>query len=678
MRTISHYEILEKLGEGGMGVVWKARDIRLDRFVAIKLLPPDRTADPERRRRFVTEARAASALNHQRIITIYDIDQSDGADFIAMEYVAGKTLEELIPAKGMKPDNVIRYAIQIADALAAAHAAGIVHRDLKPANVMVMENGQLKVLDFGLAKLREATGALSEAENTRTIRAEHRTEDGAIVGTISYMSPEQAEGKTVDARSDIFSFGSVLYEMLTGRTAFRGDSKVSTLAAILRAQPEPIESLAPGTPRDLVRVVQRCLRKDPDDRAQSMADLRVTLKDLKEESDSGSLSVRDPVKRNVKNRWWFGVTAAFLAVVAGSSYLLVGGRNKAEAPLKATLLTSYEGLESQPSFSPDGNQVAFVWNGENQDNYDIYVKLLGPGKPLRLTSDPARDWSPAWSPDGRWVAFTRDSRSLILISPIGGPERELARGEFPTGFNSDATALSWTPDSRWVLASMRGAGLNKFALYLISVETGEKKLLTAPAERVRGDYFFGAISPDGKRLAFAQGYVISLFDGEFDIYTAALDSDYSLHGQLSRITSDRALISGLAWTGDSREVVVSSNRGSYSALWRVPVIGPHTAVKLSVGENGIYPAIARDGRRLVFEQSIQQDTNIWRIDLSDPSKAPVSLITSTRVDLSPRYSPDGNKIAFSSERSGPGAIWVCDADGGNAVQLTTERSSGSP
>jgi len=235
MRTISHYEILEKLGEGGMGVVWKARDIRLDRFVAIKLLPPDRIADPERRRRFVTEARAASALNHPRIITIYDIDQSDGADFIAMEYVAGKTLEELIPAKGMKPDNVIRYGIQIADALAAAHAAGIVHRDLKPANVIVMENGQLKVLDFGLAKLREATDALSEVENTRTIRAGHRTEDGAIVGTIAYMSPEQAEGKKVDARSDIFSFGSLLYEMLTGRTAFRGDSKVSTLAAILRA-----------------------------------------------------------------------------------------------------------------------------------------------------------------------------------------------------------------------------------------------------------------------------------------------------------------------------------------------------------------------------------------------------------------------------------------------------------
>jgi serine/threonine protein kinase len=208
MPTISHYEILEKLGEGGMGVVWKARDTRLERFVAIKLLPAGKTADPARRLRFVQEARAASALNHPRIITIYDIDRSegpDGADFIAMEFVAGRTLDELMPGKGLRIGDVLKYAIQIADALAAAHAAGIVHRDLKPANVMVTEKGDVKVLDFGLAKLLDTT-TITEVDNTQTVAANRpNTEEGAILGTASYMSPEQAEGKKVDARSDVFS-----------------------------------------------------------------------------------------------------------------------------------------------------------------------------------------------------------------------------------------------------------------------------------------------------------------------------------------------------------------------------------------------------------------------------------------------------------------------------------------
>jgi len=289
MRTVSHYELLEKLGEGGMGVVWKARDTRLERFVAIKFLPPEKTADPERRRRFAQEARAASALNHPRIITIYDIDHADGSDFIAMEYVAGKTLERLIPPKGMKVAEAVRYGMQIADALAAAHAAGIVHRDLKPANVMVSDAGQVKVLDFGLAKLRDEA-VFDESENTRTIAEAANTEQGTIVGTLAYMSPEQAEGKKVDARSDIFAFGALLYEMLTGKRAFRADTKVSTLAAILRSDPEPIEKMADGVPRELIRIVQRCLKKDPEERAQSMADLRIALKEIKEESESGMLA----------------------------------------------------------------------------------------------------------------------------------------------------------------------------------------------------------------------------------------------------------------------------------------------------------------------------------------------------------------------------------------------------
>ena len=243
-RTISHYEIIEKLGEGGMGVVYKARDTHLDRFVAIKMLPPEKVADAERKRRFVQEAKSASALNHPNIITIHDIASDNGLDFIAMEYVPGKALNQLIARKGLPLVEALRYAVQIADALATAHAAGIIHRDLKPGNVMVSgapeRCGLVKVLDFGLAKLADK-GNSSDREFTASMHQDDTpaSGEGSIVGTVSYMSPEQAEGKKVDARSDIFSFGALLYEMVTGRRAFQGDSRLSTLSAILREEPKP-------------------------------------------------------------------------------------------------------------------------------------------------------------------------------------------------------------------------------------------------------------------------------------------------------------------------------------------------------------------------------------------------------------------------------------------------------
>src|SRR5499433_588635 len=233
-QTISHYEVREKLGEGGMGVVYKAFDSHLGRLVAVKVLPQDKVADAERKRRFIQEAKAASALNHPNIVTIYDIDSALGIDFIAMELVSGKTLDRLIPRHGLRLNEALNYSVQIAAALASAHKAGIVHRDLKPGNVMVNEQGLVKVLDFGLAKLTEPA-AVGEDEATHSLKP--TTEEGKIVGTVSYMSPEQAEGKKLDARSDMFSFGALLYEMVTGRRAFQGDSKLSTLTAILREEP---------------------------------------------------------------------------------------------------------------------------------------------------------------------------------------------------------------------------------------------------------------------------------------------------------------------------------------------------------------------------------------------------------------------------------------------------------
>ena len=316
-QTISHYQILGKLGEGGMGVVYKARDTHLDRFVALKVLPPEKVADPERKRRFVQEAKAASALNHPNIITIYDIDTSGGVDFIAMEYVEGQTLSRLISRRPLPLEQALDYGVQIASALAAAHRAGITHRDLKPGNVMVTgpegsgHPGLVKVLDFGLAKLTEA-GVPGEDQPTRTLQ--QQTEEGALLGTVAYMSPEQAEGKPVDSRSDIFSFGVLLYEMVSGRRAFERDSKLSTLSAILREEPKP---LGGDVPPELDRIVSRCLRKDPNRRSQHMGDVKVALEELREESVSAKLAApATPAARRRPWLWGAPVLAVLVAALA--------------------------------------------------------------------------------------------------------------------------------------------------------------------------------------------------------------------------------------------------------------------------------------------------------------------------------------------------------------------------
>jgi serine/threonine protein kinase len=301
-----------------MGVVWKARDNHLDRFVALKVLPSDKVVDGERMRRFVQEAKAASALNHPNIIHIYDVAETDGVPFIAMEYVAGKTLGEIIGRKGLRLNETLKFAIQIADALARAHNAGTIHRDLKPSNIMVDEHGLIKVLDFGLAKLTERVSG--ELGATATIQSDEKpsTAEGTIIGTVAYMSREQAEGKPVDARSDIFSFGSVMYEMLTGQRAFRGDSRLSTLSAILRDEPHPVSVVVPDVPRDLEKIISHCMRKDPVRRFQHMDDVKTLLEELKEESESGKLSapvrVAPPLRHG--RMWWLLALALLLVTVS--------------------------------------------------------------------------------------------------------------------------------------------------------------------------------------------------------------------------------------------------------------------------------------------------------------------------------------------------------------------------
>ena len=293
-KTVGHYQILELLGEGGMGVVWKARDQHLDRFVALKFLPPDKTGDTERRRRFVREAKSASALDHPNIVTVYDVLQEDGIDFIVMEYLSGKTLRQSIPADGLNWKTALKYAGGITDALASAHRVGIVHRDLKPANIMVTDEGLIKVLDFGLAKLTEPLTSDPD-QPTRTL--EQTTEQGQILGTVGYMSPEQAEGKRLDARSDVFSFGAILYEMLAGRPAFVRDSQASTLSAILRETPGPVRALRSKPARGVQRIIDRCLEKAPERRYPSGGELHRDLAACEAQAAAAQIGLRAMVRR---------------------------------------------------------------------------------------------------------------------------------------------------------------------------------------------------------------------------------------------------------------------------------------------------------------------------------------------------------------------------------------------
>jgi Tol biopolymer transport system component len=635
-QMLGHYQIIERLGAGGMGEVFKARDTRLNRIVAIKILPADRVTDPDRKQRFVQEAQAASALNHPNIVIVYDINSEDGVDYMVMECVAGKTLDALIPRQGMRLGAALKIAIQIADALAKAHSAGIIHRDLKPANVMVSDDGHVKLLDFGLAKLIETPSADDERTRTQPLK----TEVGVIMGTTAYMSPEQAEGRAVDIRSDIFSFGSVLYEMVTGRHAFAGESRMSTISAILKDEPKPIEDAPP----DLNKIIRRCLRKDPARRTQHMDDVRLALDEVREDSESGRLVAEGAaVKRRVMPGWGWAVAATVVAVAAfGALRLSRVQPVPVETPIR-TPLTTYPGAETSPSFSPDGRQVAFTWNGEKRDNVDIYIKMVDGGNPLRLTTDPAPDRIPRWSPDGRHVAFVRQ-QAIYIVPPLGGAERKLTDGA-----TSD---IEWTPDSRSI-AFMDASG----AVVLLNLQTGERRQLTDPPPTTGGDRAF-AFSPDGSMLAFVRWTTIS---GAGDLYVTPLSG-----GPLKRIELPNNFLYDLVWTPDGDAIVAAIELGGPTALWRAPIDSGQPSRIPGLEDGARQPAVSVAAHRLAYTRTIA-DENIW----TSTEGTRMQLVASTRRDFNPQFSPDGSKIAFVSDRTGGWEIYVGDARGGQVAQLTS-------
>ncbi|MGB6002668.1 MAG: protein kinase, partial [Thermoanaerobaculia bacterium] len=376
-QTLSHYKILDKLGAGGMGEVYLAEDTTLKRQVALKVLPPELAASQDRLERFQREAETLAALDHPNIVHIYSVEEADGVRFLTMQLVEGKRLSDLIPKSGMPLERIFKFAIPLADALAAAHEKGVIHRDLKPGNIMVTNDGRVKVLDFGLAKLRPE---LDPGEAT-ALPTEPLTDEGRILGTVPYMSPEQLEGRELDARTDVFSLGIVLYEMATGERPFRGDSSVSIISSIIRDTPREIDTLRPELPHHLARIIRHSLEKEPQRRYHSALDVRNELEDLKTESASGEVSrMSSPRSRLSRLKLWMTLSAAGLVLAAGLAtiyWALRPGGEQEEVPTEPltgrfSKLTFDPALEQEPSLSPDGR--FFVYASDASGNWDIYLQ----------------------------------------------------------------------------------------------------------------------------------------------------------------------------------------------------------------------------------------------------------------------------------------------------------------
>ncbi len=637
-----------------MGVVYKAVDSRLGRTAAIKILSTA-ALNADRERRFVQEAKAASSLNHPNIVTIYDIDtqEVDGKpiQYIAMEYVAGDTLDHLIGRKGLRIRDVLKYAVQIADALAAAHAAGIVHRDLKPSNVIVTPQGVVKILDFGLAKLSEPAGADAYAE---TLHGEGSplTEEGTILGTVAYMSPEQADGKKVDTRSDVFSFGSVLYEMATGQRAFAGGSKLSSLSAVLYKDPQPASQAVADVPPELDRIISRCLKKDPERRWQTMADVKVALEELREEMDFSNFALASPAPRAPHRpsrvRLWTGA-----GLLAG---ILLG----------LGLRISYERRYSPPPEPPSYRRLTFrrgdVTSAKFAPGDTVVYSAEWDGAPSTLFSaQPGnREAQPLALPSARVLAISPSGEMAILLGgeDVGTLARVPFGGGAPREVLEGVSGADWGPDGE-SLAVVRAVG-GKFRL--------EYPIGTVLYETEKRPPMMPQVSADGKLVAFFD------FDVEVGDYALCVVGPNHPRQVLSRGWRS---IGALNWSPDNHEVWFSGGQpGGDPALYAVTLSGAQRLVS-QTGGMIVMQDVARDGRVLLT--TVNSRLGIHYLPPSGGAQRDLAWLDSSLMyDLS----SDAQSIVFVELSSGQGrnsAIYMRKTDGSPAIQLGSgNRPSLSP
>jgi serine/threonine protein kinase/Tol biopolymer transport system component len=678
--TVGHYEILEKLGEGGMGLVYRARDVLLDRTAALKFLPADSAAADDKRRRFVKEAQAASSLNHPNIITIYEVGQADGRDFIAMELVQGRPLDEVIGRKALPLGTSIAYGIQIADALAAAHAAGIVHRDLKPGNVMIADSGVVKVLDFGLAKL--VAPASSAPDATRTMLDENpRTVDGTILGTVSYMSPEQAEGKPVDPRSDIFSFGALCYEMLTGRRAFQRESTACTLAAILTADPVSLSSAALELPTELARIVSRCLRKAPEKRWQSIADVRIALEEFKQDLESGRIA-GDRVPVPAPRRSWMAIGAAALIAAAVTGFAVWHVRPSVSSPelWGVRRLTADAGASMSPTISQDGKLVAYVSDRAGADSMDLWVQQIDGGDPVQLTRGLDSCQDPAFSPDGGRIVLRcgTEPDSLYVVPTFGGLPKKIAEGAWPK-FSPDGSRIAYVGHSTPLGSEPVSGVAGSRSLWIVSADGTQPKEIKTGKGMFNGPVW----RPDGKGLLFIGFSDPDRAPDDRDWYFVPADGGALIPtGAIARLRAGRFGFN-TALSVTSNGVLFHNGDFDSTNIYRMPfdaafqkVSGDPIPVIVGAGFN-FTPTASQDGRRIAFAIAKDVSTNIWRapVDSTTGKVAgePVRITSGLNPSLGPSPSRDGKRLAYLGGPSKTPEVRIRDIAAGTDVRLAEAK-----
>lgn len=642
-RSILHYEIEAQLGTGGMGVVYRARDTHLNRPVAVKLLKRTALSDSERRKRFVQEARTASALSHPNIVTIFDINsvEVDGetTDVIVMEFVPGQTLDRLIQRKGLRINDVLKYATQIAAGLAAAHAAGIVHRDLKPSNVMINDQGLVKLLDFGLAKFTD-TGPVDVFAATESIHLDPSlTVEGSILGTVAYMSPEQAEAKKVDARSDIFSFGTMLYEMLTGRQAFAGDSKLSTLSAILLKEPPPLSETLEPVPPELEKAMFRCLRKEPERRWQSIGDLKVDLEELRGELESnratariGSAAAR--LTQSVRRNWWQPALAGLLLGALGAS-LLAPRFVKPSAP-SFERLTFRRGDIMSGKFAPGGTILySAEWDGQPREIFTV-VPGTREGRSLGLKNADIV----SVSSNGELALLTGEGHSTLARAPIGGGA--------PREILENVVTADWAPNGADLAVVRTADGANRLE-YPIGTVLHRNDHRPPPLID---------ISPDGSQVAFFD------YDAESGDYSVSMASKDK---QVRILSRGYRTIAGLAWAPDGSEIWYSGARSNELVTMRAITPSGRERQVLQGATWLHLMDIAADGRVLV--SSVYGRVVLRWLSPGAQEERDLSwLETSMAYDLS----PNADSLVFVELQQGQGrntTIYYRRTDGSPAVHL---------
>lgn len=730
-RKLGPYQVISALGAGGMGEVYLAHDERLDRRLALKLLPQEYTREEARLGRFEREARAASALNHPNIVTIYEIGEIEETHFIAMEYVDGQTLREKVEPGRLTIKESVEIAIQIAAALAAAHEAGIVHRDIKPENIMVRRDGYVKVLDFGLVKLTEHRRSDEDAKGSGIYL--QRTSPGVVLGTVSYMSPEQALGQEVDARSDIFSLGVVLYELLSGARPFKGATDASILDAIVHHQQRPMNGAGVSLPSGCEEIVSRALEKNRERRYTSVSELRTDLKRVQRELDAAPTDEIEPARRtgeaSAKSMpWktgrplsavWIALAVAAIMILLTIGWMTMRRATRESSPwldAYASQVTDFPGEERDLSLGADGKTIYYsrTINGQR----DIFRQRLGGSNAQNLTAvSKADDYLPVASPDGDWIVYRSEGQGggLFLMGATGESSRRLS--DF--GFNP-----SWSPDGRrivcgteYVLEPNRRGSESK--LWIIEVSTGSKQQLAIPGDAAQPHW-----SPHGKRVAYYGGANKS----RRDIWTAPVAG-----GAPVQVTDDQASDWNPVWSPDGRYLYFVSARKGAPGLWRVP-INEETGQVLGSAEAVTGPSIevmqfdlSRDGKKLAYLTRTQM-ANLQAIDFdplkkiafnqpvwltrgtrpsgspdvspdgkmivyhtlgsaeediflvpADGSSGPANLTSGPAIDRLPRWSPDGTQIAYYSNDSGYSQIWVINRDGGQRRRITnSDRPLANP